>query len=295
MIQRYHAFQHAGLANLASRSQVTETPGGKIEYAVQGDGPAILVSHGSFGGFDQGLLSVYFLKDIQVRFIVPSRFGYLRTPLPIDATPAAQARAYVALLDHLGIEKVWMLGLSAGGMSILEFALQFPERCLGLVMVSAVSARPVKAPPIRFMVEHVLTNGFLGWTLATYGPRLVAQSTGDNYSLVAHDLNLKNAFLSLAWPPFATQRRVGMLNDLNQADRLPNYPFEKIDIPLLVAHGTANPFVPYDTAKRLAARVRGAKLLSFENGGHLGFLTQHEKTRTAMVDFMNTHSPKGIR
>jgi pimeloyl-ACP methyl ester carboxylesterase len=291
MLKRYRAFQQEGLANLVSQSQVVATRYGVTEYAVQGKGSAILVSHGSFGGFDLGLMSVHFLKDIRARFIVPSRFGYLRTPLRTDSTPNAQAHAFVALLDHLGIEQVWMLGLSAGGMSALEFALQFPQRCLGLIMISAVSTRPLKALPVRFMVEHVLTNEFLGWMLATYLPQLVAQSTGDNFAQVTGDPNLKKTFLNLAWPPFAKQRRVGMLNDLHQADHLPDYPFEKIQIPLLSIHSTADPFVPYDTAKNLADSVRGAQLLSLQKGGHLSFLAHHEQTRTAVINFIDAHSP----
>lgn len=290
MMQRYRAFQRDGLARLASQSQLIETPSGSIESAVQGTGPAFLLSHGIFGGFDQGLSGVYFLKDIKASFISPSRFGYLRTPMPIDATPKAQARAYIDLLDTLGIESACIVGLSAGGMSALQFALDYPDRCWGLVMVSAVSLRPVQTPPIRLIVEHVLSNEFLGWVLATYWPRLVAQSSGDDYSLVADDPMLKKAFLELAWPPSAKKRLAGMLNDLDQAETLPNYPFEQIAVPLLVIHGTDDPFVPFTTAKSLAARVRGAKILSLENGGHLSFLIQQERTRTAMLEFFNAYS-----
>jgi pimeloyl-ACP methyl ester carboxylesterase len=290
IIQRYRSFQKEGLVSLSSQSQVIETPNSRTEYAVQGDGPIILVSHGSFGGFDLGLLSIYFLKDIKARFVSPSRFGYLRTPLPTDATPQAQACAYVDLLDALGIETACIIGLSAGGMSTLQFALQFPDRCWGVIMISAVSIRPVQAPPIRLMVEHVLTNEFLGWLLANYFPNLIAQSTGDDYSLVADNLILRNAVLNLAWPPFATKRRNGMLNDLHQADVLPDYPFEQITVPAMIIHGTIDPFVPFETAKHLAARIKGAKLLSFKNGGHLSFLIQHEKTREAIYEFIKTNS-----
>lgn len=290
ILQRYRAFQKEGLVSLSSQSQVIETPSGRTEYAVQGDGPVILVSHGSFGGFDQGLLSIYFLKDIKARFIVPSRFGYLRTPMPTDATPQAQARAYVDLLDTLGIKTACIIGLSAGGMSALQFALQFPDRCWGAIMISAVSARPVQAPPIQLMVEHVLTNEFLGWLLANYFPHLIAKSTGDDYSLIENNPMLRNAVLNLAWPPFGTKRRYGMLNDLHQADGLVHDPFEQIATPLLVIHGSNDPFVPFDSAKHLATKVREASFLSFENGGHLSFLIQQEKSRTAILDFIATHS-----
>ena len=50
--------------------------------------------------------------------IAMSRFGYLRTPMPADASPEAQADAHVCLLDALGIGKTAAMGGSAGGGGI---------------------------------------------------------------------------------------------------------------------------------------------------------------------------------
>lgn len=290
MIQRYRSFQQDGLKSLNSQSQVMETTTGCIEYASYGNNPVILVSHGSFGGFDLGLSSLYFLQDTNLKFVVPSRFGYLRTPLPDNATPSAQARAYVELLDALKIEKVCIIGLSAGGMSALHFALYYPNRCWGLIMISAVNVRPVKTPPIRFVIEHIFTNEFLGWLLATYFPRLVAQSTQDDFSLVENDPILKNIIVSLAWPSFSTKRRIGMINDLKQADHLPDCPFEDIIPPILIIHGTNDPFVPFDSAKNLATRARNARLLTIKKGGHLSYLIQQAQSKQAILDFVTEYS-----
>ncbi len=272
MIKNYRVHQQQGPGVLTAQSKVIDTPRGMVEYADRGEGSAVLISHGSFGGFDQGLASVYFLEEFKNRFIAPSRFGYLRSPMPLDATPQAQADVYEALLDRLAIEKVWLIGLSAGGMSALHFAHQFPARCHGLILISAVS-RPMTVPaPVRFMVEHVLTNEFLGWLLVTYRPSLVAQSTGDDYTLVAENPPLKEAFLKLAWPEHAPLRRAGMLNDLRQSDSMIGFNYEEIIVPTLLIHGTADPMVPYIQAEQLAARVNGARLLTFQKGGHLSFL-----------------------
>ena len=48
------------------------------------------------------------------RLIVPSRFGYLRTTLPDEPTIAKQADAYVELPDHIGVQQVFVVGVSAG-------------------------------------------------------------------------------------------------------------------------------------------------------------------------------------
>ena len=290
MIKNYRIHKQQGLGALTVQSKIIDTPRGMVEYADHGDGPAVLISHGSFGGFDQGLASIYFLEEFKNRFIAPSRFGYLRTPMPLDATPQAQATAYAALLDRLAIEKVWLIGLSAGGMSALHFALQFPDRCHGLILISAVS-HPMTVPsPVRFMVEHVLTNEFLGWFLVTYRPSLVARSTGDDYTLVADNRLLKEAFLKLAWPQYAPLRRAGMLNDLRQSDAMTGFKYEDIIVPMLLIHGTADPMVPFNQAERLAARVKGARLLTFQKGGHLSFLTHQDETKAALRNFMDIHS-----
>jgi pimeloyl-ACP methyl ester carboxylesterase len=90
---------------LANPSWILETSYGPIEYAEAGNGPPVLVIHGAGGGFDQGLDIGEKLVRNGFRVIAPSRFGYLRTPLPQDASAAAQADAHAALLDALHIER----------------------------------------------------------------------------------------------------------------------------------------------------------------------------------------------
>ena len=46
-----------------------------------------------------------------------------------------QADAYAQLLDHLGIDKVVVVSISAGAWSALQFAIRHPERCLALVLL----------------------------------------------------------------------------------------------------------------------------------------------------------------
>lgn len=118
-------------------SQVIETNCGRIEYATFGEGYPVLVVHGIFGGFDQGLVVARGNAGEEFRSIVPSRFGYLRTPLPDSASPALQADAYKCLLDALGIQQAAVFGTSAGGTSAIQFALRHPDRCSALVLLSS--------------------------------------------------------------------------------------------------------------------------------------------------------------
>jgi pimeloyl-ACP methyl ester carboxylesterase len=114
-----------------------QTRWGTVQYLDQGDGLPLLWSHGVPGGYD----NVRELTDLYVgtecRAIGPSRFGYLGSAMPEDATPADQADAYVDLLDQLRIERVVMIGFSAGGPAAIQFALRHAERAHALIVMSS--------------------------------------------------------------------------------------------------------------------------------------------------------------
>lgn len=110
-------------ARLEAGGTIAKTAAGPIEYAETGRGEPMFVIHGAGGGYDQGL---FLGRDIGEghRVIAPSRFGYLKTLVPDDSSPAAQADAHAALLDYLGIRKCVVAAASAGAPSAIELALR---------------------------------------------------------------------------------------------------------------------------------------------------------------------------
>ncbi len=174
-------------ARIAGRSETLETTFGTIEYATAGEGPAILVAHGAGGGFDQGLDMTIGATGHGFQLIVPSRFGYLRSSLPQQASPAMQADAYAELLDHLGFEQVAVLGISAGAWSAVEFAARHPLRCHALLLLVPAQALPPGVtneggPIVRALFESDL----LLWTaskLMRLAPALVAPAAAGDADL----------------------------------------------------------------------------------------------------------------
>jgi pimeloyl-ACP methyl ester carboxylesterase len=75
-----------------------------------------------------------------------------------------QADIIAELMDSLGIGKAFIMGSSAGGSSTIQFALRHPERCRGVILVSAISH---EHPPISWYQDLVLdlffNSDFLYW------------------------------------------------------------------------------------------------------------------------------------
>jgi pimeloyl-ACP methyl ester carboxylesterase len=150
--RRYRRDMQAARARLAAfERHGLATPWGQVEYAEQGTGAPVLVVPGIFQHCISGLLSVRGLLPGR-RLIAPSRFGYLGSSLPQNASVAGQADAFAALLDALGIDQIDVIGISAGTTSALQLALRHLERVKHLaVLVGNLPGSPtaVVQPPGR--------------------------------------------------------------------------------------------------------------------------------------------------
>jgi pimeloyl-ACP methyl ester carboxylesterase len=141
---------------------------GDIEYTQRGDGPHVLVVHGSGGGYDQGQLVVDAVLGDGFSSITPSRFGYLKSTFHGGATFDEQAHAYAYLLDHLGLQQVAVVALSHGGPSALLFATLHPERVSSLTLISAGvastgAARQAQASEKGDALTTIFSRDWLYW------------------------------------------------------------------------------------------------------------------------------------
>jgi pimeloyl-ACP methyl ester carboxylesterase len=156
-------------ARLAAQpTQIYKSKYGDIQYQVVGSGPTVLVSHGITGGVDQAeaMVTQWRMLPDDYRFVYVSRFGYLESSVPDDATSRLQAAAYRELLDHLGIDRVVLAGNSAGGPSAMWFAIDYPERTNGLILLSSA----VPGPEPDYMPELVAENDFIYWAAVKSSP-----------------------------------------------------------------------------------------------------------------------------
>lgn len=290
LISQYRQDTQAQAARLLAGSRMVDTACGQVEFGEVGAGPAVLISHGSLGGYDQGLWLAGLL-GAGIRCLAPSRFGYLRTPLPRDASPTVQADQYAALLDVLEVESAVVIGLSAGGPAALQFALTHPERCKGLVMLSALSHRMADIPLFfKALFFGLMKANYFSWLFFRLSPASVYQTNGVSRSLLAkisqdsEKIERLRALAATSMLP--ALRRAGMQNDWQQITRLPDYPLARIAAPTLVVHAVNDPVVALEFGRYSAEHIPGARLLVVPDGGHFCCLTHKEIVIPEIMDFI---------
>lgn len=267
-------------------SSTLSTDWGEIEFVDHGSGVPVLLSHGIFGGHDNAVEMVESYVGRGFRTIGPSRFGYFGSTLPEGATPATQGDAYLDLLDHLDVDRVVVVGFSAGSPSAIQMALRLPHRLYGLILASAYlpgMASPLPTPVAPFL-SMTLRWQFGWWLLKTWAPVLFGRIMGvprDWPDTSDEDLDSIRESLFPMQP-----KRSGVVFDTLVSEPACNrFPLEEITVPTLVVHAADDHLAPYKYASEAAIRIPGARQVTVDSGGHL-FLEHQAQVRQATAAFI---------
>ena len=279
---------------VSGKSTVMASPYGDIEFSEGGSGPDVLVIHGSGGGYDQGELLARAVLGDQFHWITPSRFGYLRSSFHEGATFDDQAHAYAYLLDQLGIKKVAVVALSHGGPSALLFAVLHPERVSSLTLIScgvasSVAQDQVQANQKGDMLMTIYKYDPLYWSITKLFKGQFMELMGANDAVIA-GLNpgqreLVDQIIDYMNP--VSLRSAGVAFD-NKAT-MPNERIAAIRAPTLIFHATDDTLQLYHNAQFAASTIPGARLVSFQRGGHLLMSVEQSTIRTVMQKHILDH------
>jgi 2-hydroxy-6-oxonona-2,4-dienedioate hydrolase len=285
---------------LSAGSEVVQTQHGPIEYTTWGDGPAVLVVHGAGGGYDQGSLIARAYGGEDFRWISPSRFGYLRTPLPADASTAAQADAFADLLDALSVPRVAILAMSGGVPPALQFVQRHPDRTTALVFLSSAPYTPLSAgdqklPVPTWVYQALFRSDFPYWLLQRVAPSSLERMFDVPAALRAGITPDEEAFVVLMEDAFqpVTGRLDGLRNEGAAINPDARYLLGRITAPALVIHSRDDHINPFAVGQYTAQQIRGAEFMPFTTGGHL--LLGHQADVRARVTAFLRQNAAGAR
>ena len=258
--------------------ETVETALGPVTFVETGRGIPVLSIHGTGGGYDQGADIAADFFDRGWRVISPSRFGYLGAEVPERTDAAAQADAFAALLDALEIEGAVVMGTSAGAVTALHFAERHPERTLALLaMVPAYfppeQAAPEPWSPLReWAVTRALRSDFLFWVGLKLAPDSLASAVLATDRAILDAVNADerarlHGVLSSILPISA--RADGLLLDAGHTASPVPVDLAGITLPTLAASAEDDRYRTADSARLIAAGVKGSALFVTPDGGHV--------------------------
>jgi pimeloyl-ACP methyl ester carboxylesterase len=231
------------------------------------------------------------------RVIAPSRFGYLRTPIPQDPTVAAQADAHDALLNALDVDKAIVVGVSAGAPSAIELALKHPQRVRALILLvpraydPTASIGPDQSAPSRLVLRMIeAASDFLFWLAIPFARGALVRFLGvppDSEAQASKEDRKRVTEIMRGIQPLS-ERVPGI--ELDSSHEIGPWPLQELNVPTLVVSAKDDLFRTLPGAEFTASHIPGAELKLLEAGGHL-MLGQNQRVRGWITDFLNRRCP----
>ncbi len=176
----------------------------------------------------------------------------------------AMASDAAALLDHLGIDRAHIVGSSMGGMIAQRFALDLADRTLSLASIMSTTGDRAVGAPTSAAMEVLMTapptsrDGYIESTVA--GRSVIGTQPPD----LARTRRIAAQMYDRGYHPEGTARHIAAIavaGDRTQELR-------RLDVPVVVIHGSADPLISVSGGEATAAAIPGAELVVIEGMGH---------------------------
>ena len=251
-----------------------QRPGARIFYQTFGSGArdcfllpqCQVVTHSRMWKHQIPYLSRYF------RVITMDQRGNGRSDRPATGYDLATRYGDVtAVFEEVARPPFVLVVFSCAAPLAFRYAVQHPERLSHLILLSGQYAESVPKP-FEERVARVIRSDFDAWR-----ERLFRRIFPEPHSLKAIEDGM-------AWAgetsPDILVESLHAIDGIDVRDVL-----GRVRVPTLALHGTQDKIVPYSHAEKMVAAIPGARLVTFERGGHGLFSRDAVKVNRLIRDF----------
>ncbi|MCM2677425.1 alpha/beta fold hydrolase [Alkalicoccobacillus plakortidis] len=272
-----------------------------LEYSIIGKGEPILIMHGGHSNCNEEF-GYKALIDNGFSIITPSRPGYGNSSKEVGKSLAIACEFYMELLNHLNINKVHLIAMSAGGPSGLCFASKYQNVVCSLTLQSAVTKewltikdKEYKAARILF---HPRTEKYT-WKLISSVNNLFPQFIFNQMFPSFSKLTRDEAMNELSKEDVEEIRKMnnrqrsghGFLIDLSQINELSTENLQAITCPTLIMHSKHDSSVPLEHPYFAHEKISNSELHLLDTWGHLIWLGKSKRnTDEILMDFLKSHN-----
>jgi 3-oxoadipate enol-lactonase len=239
-----------------------------------GDGRPVILAHGFLMDHEMFVHQVEALRE-DYRVITWDERGFGLTEY--DGEPFTywdSASDCLGLLDHLGIDRAVVGGMSQGGFLSLRVALTAPDRVVGLILLDtqAGTEDPEAVPLYEGMRDTWLAAGPVD-ELVEAVAGLIISDPAETPTWIAKWKQQPNSYIQ---QPFAT-----LMSRDDVTARL-----GEITCPAIVVHGTEDVSISMEKAEALAAGLPGCRGVVKVGGAHAANLTNPQPVNAAIRQFL---------
>ncbi|MFF3398768.1 alpha/beta fold hydrolase [Streptomyces sp. NPDC002659] len=287
---------------LAVGTHTVEVDGVVQRYHVHGTGPVCVAHSGGPGIFWEYLRMPALEQHLTVVYPEPVGTGTSgRLPShPHGYTRPRYSRFLGALVDHLGVPEVHLLGHSHGGFVVQYHALHCPERVAGVILYdSAPVTGPEHAAEAMLQVQSFAArhadNPELPEVLAAFQ---AIPTISDDARMTAVAKGLMPSYFADYWgreqefAPLRASLRAAHISGLDE-NLSPHVIDDRADlgsltVPTLVVVGRHDVICGVRWAEELHRLIPGSELLILENSGHFGHIEEPAAFSQAVTPFVTT-------
>lgn len=244
--------------------------GQNIRYFEAGQGPAVILLHGMGGSKEQWMENFGTLAaGYHVYAIDQIGFGHSDKPL-LDYKVATFVDFLYAFMQTQNTGKATLVGNSFGGWIALDFALQHPGMLEKLVLVDSAGLAWLRPVPelnpsslaaTRTLVESVFYDKKMVSDAAVQQVFTDRMRNNDGYTI-------QRTVAGFATPQFEDAK------------------LGAIHVPTLVMWGRQDELIPLASGEKLRDGISGAKLVVFEQCGHVPQIEKSAEFNHALLEFL---------
>ncbi len=288
VLHRAAKAEAAAEAEFPPQGQLLQVNGHTVHALVMGDGPDLVLIHGSGGNLRDMTLSLAPELAETYRVILLDRpgHGYTDRINTTGATLKDQAHLLAAAARQLGADKPIVLGHSFGGAVALAWAVYEPDSISGLIPLAApsnpwetglppfyqITSHPILAPIVNPLLTAFVPDSRVESGVASvFAPNDVPAGYLDHFGA---SLTMRRDSLRAN----ALQRR-NLLGEIKAL--LPLY--GQIKVPTEIVHGTADITVGLSIhSDKLVNQIPGAVLTPLPGIGHMPQHSAHDAVIAAI-------------
>lgn len=259
------------------------TGGYATNYHDLGEGPAVLMLHGSGAGVSgwanwRGIMP---LLAERFRVIVPDLVGFGYTEVPDDLEFSifdTWIDQITGLLDGLGIERTHLVGNSFGGGLSLHLATRHPDRFDRIVLMGAGGVKQAMNDDLEALWTYKpsVANMKRIMDIMAYDRGLVTDELAELRYRATLRPGAQEAFERVFPPPLQRHLDAQVVGD----DAL-----RAMDNQVLILHGRDDTVVPFENSLHMFQTIPNAQLHGFGKCGHWTQIEHARRFHQLVADF----------